>query len=86
MVPKRSKLEIYLDILKVISKGINKPTRIMYGSNLSWKPLKNALESMIEKGLITEESIGIRTTYYVTTKGKEVLNYFKEAKRLLEII
>ena len=82
---KRSRLEIYIDILKIISKGSCKPTRIMYGSNLSWKPLKKALESMIEQGLITEEKNGIRSTYYVTDKGKVILNYFKEASRLLKI-
>jgi predicted transcriptional regulator len=82
---KRSRLEIYIDILKIISKGSCKPTRIMYSSNLSWKPLKKALESMSEQGLITEEKNGIRSNYYVTDKGKVILNYFKEATRLLEI-
>ena len=85
MVPKRSKLEIFLDILKVVSNGTHKPTRIMYKNNLSWKPLKKAFESMIKQGLITEEKIGIQSTYYVTDKGKEILNYFKEVTKLLEI-
>jgi predicted transcriptional regulator len=85
MVPKRSMLEIFLDILKAVSNGTHKPTRIMYKSNLSWKPLKKTLESMIKQGLITEEKNGIQSTYYVTDKGKEILNYFKEVTKLLEI-
>jgi predicted transcriptional regulator len=85
VVPKRSKLEIYLDILKVISKGTHKPTRIMYSSNLSWKPLTKSLESMMEQGLIKLEKDGIRSTYHVTKKGKEILNYLNEATKLLEI-
>ena len=73
VVSKRSRLEIYLDILKVVSKGTNKPTRIMYSSNLSWKPLMKMLESMMEQGLIKMEKEGIRSTYHVTEKGKEIL-------------
>ena len=85
MVPKRSKLEIFLDILKAVSNGTHKPTRIMYKSNLSWKPLKKTLESMIKQGLIKEEKNRIQSTYYITDKGKEILNYFKEVTKLLEI-
>ena len=85
MVPKRSKLEIYLDILKVINKGVYKPTRIMYSSNLSWKPLMKALESMMQQGLLSNEKDGIRTTYHLTKKGKEILKYLRQATELLEI-
>ena len=82
---KRSKLEIYLEILKVVSKGTDKPTRIMYKTNLSWKPLMTALESVLEQGLLRRNEKGTHSAYEITDKGKNVLKYFREAKELIEI-
>lgn len=91
MTRRRSKLEIYLDVLWVIKSGTNKPTRIMYGANLSWKPLQKILGSMVSQGLITEIESGgrgdKRTTkvYRMTQKGENVLQYFSKAKELLPL-
>jgi predicted transcriptional regulator len=85
VVHKRSKLEIYIDVLKVINKGVYKPTRIMYGSNLSWKPLLKILDSLLEQGLVRIDETKKRSTYHVTEKGKNILNYLKEATALLEM-
>jgi len=49
---KRSKIEIYLDVLKAIKKGTYKPTRIMYRTNLSWKPLMEVLDALNNQGLV----------------------------------
>jgi len=54
MTQKRSRLEIYLDVLRAIKKGVNKPTRIMYKTNLSWKPLQEILESMTSQEIIKD--------------------------------
>jgi len=85
MSSKRSRIEIYLDILQAIKRGTHKPTRIMYRTNLSWKPLMSILESMMEQGLVRAEEEGNRTTYWITEKGKSVLNYFMEAMNMIEI-
>jgi predicted transcriptional regulator len=82
---KRSRIEIYLDILQTIKKGVNKPTRIMYRTNLSWKPLTHVLDTMMEQKLITSEELGCHITYKITDKGMNVLNYFNEAMQLIEI-
>jgi predicted transcriptional regulator len=88
---RRSKLEIYIDVLKEIKGGTTKPTRIMYGSNLSWKLLQGVLSSMVDQGLIEEidesESRDKRTNkvYKVTSKGDGVIRYFDRAKGLLEV-
>ena len=82
---KRSKLEIYLDILQIIKKGTHQPTRIMYKTNLSWKPLMTAIESMLEQGLLRRKEEGTHSTYEITDKGKNTLKYFGEAKELIEI-
>ena len=82
---KRSRIEIYLDILQAIKKGVDKPTRIMYRTNLSWKPLTQFLDTMMEQKLITYEELGSHITYKITEKGTNVLNYFHEAMQLIEI-
>ena len=91
MKNRRSKLEIYLDVLKVIKGGTTKPTRIMYGANLSWKLLQGILVSLVSQGLIKETDLSAsrdkRTNriYHVTTKGDGVIRYFDHAKGLIEV-
>ena len=84
MAHKRSRLEIYLDILKVIRQGTHKPTRIMYRTNLSWKPLMKILDSMLDQGLINKVEDGKHTTYNIGDKGRSVLGYFDKAMKLIE--
>jgi predicted transcriptional regulator len=74
-----------MDVLKAIKKGTHKPTRIMYRTNLSWKPLMEVLDAMIKQNLIMAEKHGGHTLYKITEKGKNVLNYFHEALELIEI-
>lgn len=88
---RRSKLEIYLDVLGVIKNGTKKPTRIMYGANLSWKALKQIIQSLVSQGLIREvdakEIRDKRTNIYyeLTQDGDNVLRYFNRANDLFEL-
>ena len=88
---RRSKLEIYLEVLRSIKNGTAKPTRIMYEANLSWKPLQRILGSMVSQGLVEEidasESRDRRTNtlYEITQRGENVVNYFNQAKGLIEL-
>jgi predicted transcriptional regulator len=89
MMSRRSKFEIYIDILTEIRNGTVIPTRIMYGANLSWKPLKQILKNFITQGLIVERvsedgDKRKRKTYALTEKGDNVLRYFSKAKGLME--
>jgi predicted transcriptional regulator len=89
MTNRRSKLEIYVDILEKINMGVIKPTRIMYEANLSWKPLQQILKSLISQELIIEcttEDKDKRTkkAYQLTEKGINVLRYFNKAKELVK--
>ena len=87
---KRNQLEIYFDVLRTIKLGWNKPTRIMYGANLSWKPLQKILDSMISQGYIREclleDNKDRRTNrcYELTQRGENVINYLSRAKELIE--
>lgn len=86
---RRSKMEIYLDILWIIKNGVDRPTRIMYKANLSWKPFQETLKFMLDRGLIAasnEEHDEKRKTYRITPKGEEVIKYFTLAKNLIEPI
>jgi predicted transcriptional regulator len=89
MSPRRSKLEIRLKILAAVSDGVDKPTRIMYAANLSWKPTQRILSELVEQGLIDEvknpESAKSRRRYLITDKGVSVLDYFERAKKILPI-
>jgi len=90
MSARRSRFEIYVDILNEIMEGVDKPTKIMYGANLSYKPLKEILHSMLDQGLITENEGSskdkrTKVTYELTTKGINVVRYYSKAKNLIEI-
>jgi len=86
---RRSNLEILLDVLSAVSNGVNKPTRIMYSTNLSWKPVQKILERLVDQGLLKEiEKTGNKRTkkeYTITEKGANVIRYFEDAKNLIEI-
>jgi predicted transcriptional regulator len=81
---RRSKLEIYIDILNVLAlKGQLKLTHIMYKSNVNCKVLKEQLEFLIKNGLVEEKMLRKeRTVYGITSKGIQVLKYFKEIEQI----
>jgi len=85
MTSKRSKLEIYVDVLKTIRKGTSKPTRIMYRTNLSWKPLMKVLHSLDDQDLITVIEEGNHKFYEITEKGRDVLQYFSKAMESIKV-
>jgi len=70
---RRSKLEIYIDILKIIERGVNKPTRVMFAANISWKPLNEILTNLERQGLIERKNVRNRTLVFITEKGKRIL-------------
>lgn len=77
--------------MHTIRNGVKKPTRIMYGANLSWKPLQRVLDSLIRQDLVIEidpvDPKDKRTSvcYDLTKKGENVLGYFNKASALLEL-
>jgi len=91
MKRRRSRLEVYLDVMWTIKNGTRKPTRIMYGANLSWKPLQRVLNALVNQDLVAEvdpfdlKDKRTNTVYELTQKGENVLNYFNKAKELLEL-
>jgi predicted transcriptional regulator len=90
MSSRRSRFEIYIDVLSEIKNGSNKPTQVMYGANLSWRPLQEILRSLLNQGLISEIGEDIRdkrtkVQFQLTPKGENVVRYYAKAKSLVEI-
>jgi len=76
---KRSRLEIYFDVLRVIMKGITRPTRIMYSANLSWNSIQEILTTLVQQGFIVEETVKNSKRYEITEKGERILSYYRKA-------
>ena len=72
---RRSRLEIYFDVLAVIERGHSKPTRIMYKTNLAWTSLQEVFETLIEGGFIQQETFKNSKRYSITDKGRSALSY-----------
>jgi predicted transcriptional regulator len=85
---RRSKLEMYVDILKVLAqKGPTKLTHIMYKANVNSSILKEYLDFLIKQGLIEERAVGKnRVVYSNTERGTTVIKYFRELNKALSVI
>jgi len=76
---KRSKLAIYVDILKVLAHtGPLKLTHIMYKANINCTVLRKQLDFLIKEGLVENQTIKKSTVFSVTQQGLTVLKYFQE--------
>ena len=88
---RRSRLEIYLDVLLAIKKGISKPTQVMYEANLSWRPLQDILDSLVSRGLVEEYDVKrlrdrrSKSGYRLTQKGENVAGYFGDASKFSKL-
>ena len=86
---RRSRLEIVLDLLTVISEGAQKKTWIMQQCNISWGVLVDLLTELEEKKLVVRDFAPRsrdtiytgtdidRTRYSLTPQGFESLSLYK---------
>lgn len=79
----RSQMRIYIDVMRVIQREDNraKPTRILYGANLSHDRLLKYLEELKTLGVIEEVANEDDRFYKLTQKGIEFLNQFRAIER-----
>ena len=84
---RRSKLEMYIDILSVLAfKGQLKLTHIMYKSNVNCKILKEQLEFLVKNSLVEERILKKeKIVYAITPRGLTVLKAFREIKQIFPI-
>jgi len=85
---RRSKLEMYVDILKVLARhGPLKLTHIMYKANVNCNVLREYLNFLLKQNLVEERNVGkIRTVFAITQRGITVLRNFRELKQMLPFI
>ena len=85
---RRSKLEMYVDILKVLAqKGPLKLTHVMYKANVNCSVLKEYLDFLTKQGLVEEKILRKeRIVYVITQRGVTVLKQFRELKEVLPIV
>lgn len=84
---RRSKLEIYVDILLVlVHYGPMKLTHIMYKANVNCSLLEEFLEFLIKQGMVEMKIIiKDRKVFAITQRGVNVLKYFREFKKMLPL-
>jgi predicted transcriptional regulator len=83
---RRSRLEIYFDVLRAIDNGTDKPTRIMYETNLSWTNINDVLDALFQVDFIRVEIMKTSKRYYITKKGRNALSYHLKSVEGLFII
>lgn len=75
---RRTKYDIYADIVDVISrKGVCSMTRMSYGSNLPIDRAKKSLELLVSHGFIKEIDVRGRKQYGATKWGLEYLETYR---------
>lgn len=88
---RRSKLEMYVDVLKVLARnGPLKLTHIMYKANVNCSVLKQYLGFLVQQNLVEEQTLHkkrakTRVVYAITERGRTLLKYFRELDRALQI-
>jgi predicted transcriptional regulator len=84
---RRSKLEIYIDVLDVLAfRGALKLTHIMYKSNVNCHVLKGQLDFLVKNGLVEERiQKKEKIVYAITQRGLTILKAFREIKQVFPI-
>jgi predicted transcriptional regulator len=82
--PRRSKMEVKIDIMQAIAEGAGRPTHIMYRSNLSWAVMRNFMKLLETQGLVVVDKVSGRKTYVLTEKGQRVLQTYTNVKSQLD--
>ena len=79
---RRTKYDIYADIIEVIvKKGLCSLTRMSYGANMPVDRTKKVLNLLVSHGFVREVTVGNRKKYRATKWGLEYLETFKRMRK-----
>jgi predicted transcriptional regulator len=82
---RRTRYDIYQDILNTVRrKGATGITRISYGANLPVDRAKEAVEFLMDHGLLNKDEYGGNIKYTITGRGGEFLNALKIVKKYIQ--
>jgi uncharacterized protein len=74
---RRSKMEIYIDIIQAASLQPLRPTHMMKAANISYNEFRVIVEALETRGFITEENTLGGKYYQATTEGLRILQDYK---------
>lgn len=77
---RRSRLELYVDVLRAIANGRRSPARVVYAANLSYDRVVRCINFLVEQGLVEKIEEEKRKRFRVTEQGMEVIQYFDEVE------
>ena len=87
----RSRLELNLEVLKMIKEGSKEPTKIMNSVGHTWDSFQTILNGLRFRGFIDEidvsgsRDIRSRNEYQITSKGNNVIKFYDIARDLIKI-
>lgn len=83
---RRTKMQIYIDILRTIqkAKGKLKKTHIVYKANLTHSRLDEYLDLLLSNAFLEEERIGNQIFYTLTEKGTRFLGGINKLKGIAD--
>jgi predicted transcriptional regulator len=86
MILRRSKAQIYLDILTSVQRknGKIKKTHIMYNANLTHDRLEEYLDVLLLNGFLEKSNTKNETFYTLTKKGYDFLMEIRKLKKMSE--
>jgi predicted transcriptional regulator len=79
---RRSKLELYEDVLNALVKKPLTIDSIAYKSNMDCVALRQRLDFLMKNGLVTENNCRRKTVYALTRRGQAVFKILNITKRL----
>ncbi len=88
MSPRRSKLELSLDVLRLANDGVRTPAEMMGRVGLPLGHMHQIINSVVSQGLVREVGEGSDLTercYEITEKGANILRYFSQVEDIEEI-
>lgn len=83
-MPKRTRIEILIDILETLAHDPTNPTRLATLVNMSYDRLKAIVKELEAKGVIRSVKDEKFTVLELTPKGIELLRELKRLKKVLQ--
>jgi predicted transcriptional regulator len=77
---RRSRMETFCDVLRVLGACPLKPTHIMYKANLSWNVMHECLTVLEKRDLVAQDIEKGAKMFHLTPQGFEVLGQFLEIR------
>ena len=80
---KRPKIEMYVEILKILSRfGPLTQTNIVSKTDFNFNILEKHLTFLIKQEMVEEPTFEKKTSFAVTLKGITVLKFFRELEQM----